>query len=142
MFIVFKMKHTTGHILSGAELQHHHIITSKLLSQWNKRFPSLLLRILKNILGSFLVFFLRIWGWGLIYVILIKKKRCSICVELCLKLWFESDWYFCNISELGWFWKRLSRDKVPNYRFLKSFWKTNCPESYCGTLNSYFHSND
>ena len=30
----------------------------------------------KNTLGSFLVFFLRIWGWGLIYVILIKKKRC------------------------------------------------------------------
>ena len=43
MFIVFKMKHTTGHVLSGAELQHHNIITSKLLSQWNKRFPSLLL---------------------------------------------------------------------------------------------------
>ena len=20
-----------------------------------------------------------------------------------LKLWFESDWYFCNITELGWF---------------------------------------
>ena len=32
----------------------------------------------KNILGSFLVFFLRIWGWGLIYVILIKIKRCSL----------------------------------------------------------------
>ena len=22
---------------------------------------------------------------------------------LCLKLWFESDWYFCNITESGWF---------------------------------------
>ena len=31
-----------GHVLSGAELQHHHIITSKLFSQWNKGFPSLL----------------------------------------------------------------------------------------------------
>ena len=23
--------------------------------------------------------------------------------ELRLKLWFESDWYFCNITESGWF---------------------------------------
>ena len=32
-----------GHILPGVELQHHHIIMSKLLSQWNKTFSSLLL---------------------------------------------------------------------------------------------------
>ena len=24
------------------------------------------------------------------------------CEELCLKLWFESDWYFYNITESGW----------------------------------------
>ena len=23
----------------------------------------------------------------------------GICSKLCLKLWFESDWYFCNITK-------------------------------------------
>ena len=32
----------------------------------------------------------------------VKFKK-SICVELCLKLWFESDWYFCKITESEWF---------------------------------------
>ena len=54
--------------------------------------------------------------------------KCAIFAELCLKLWFESDWYF-DITESGWFWKRLSRNKVPNNHFLKSVWKSNCPES-------------
>ena len=27
------------------------------------------------------------------------KFKDSICDELCLKLWFESDWYFFNIIE-------------------------------------------
>ena len=27
----------------------------------------------------------------------------GICTKLCVKLWFESDWYFCNITESGWF---------------------------------------
>ena len=31
--------------------------------------------------------------------------------ELCLKLWFESDWYFCNITKTGSFWKQLPRKK-------------------------------
>ena len=26
----------------------------------------------------------------------------EIC-ELWLKLWFENDWYFCNITKSGWF---------------------------------------
>ena len=30
---------------------------------------------------------------------------------MCLKLWFENDWYFCHIIESGWSWKRLSRIK-------------------------------
>ena len=25
------------------------------------------------------------------------------CAELCLKLWFEGNWYFCNITKSGWF---------------------------------------
>ena len=25
------------------------------------------------------------------------KFKDVICPKLCLKLWFESDWYFCNI---------------------------------------------
>ena len=31
------------------------------------------------------------------------KFKEGICAELCLKLWFESDWYFCNITKSGWF---------------------------------------
>ena len=31
------------------------------------------------------------------------KFKDSICAKLCLKLWFESDWYFCNVTESGWF---------------------------------------
>ena len=30
------------------------------------------------------------------------KFKDSIYAELCLKLWFESDWYFCNIAESRW----------------------------------------
>ena len=26
----------------------------------------------------------------------------DICAELCLNHWFESYWYFCNITESGW----------------------------------------
>ena len=69
------------------------------------------------------------------------KFKDDLFAQLCLKLWFESDWYFCNITTSGWFWKRLSRNKVPNCRFLKSVWKSNCPEFHCRTLNSYFGSN-
>ena len=31
------------------------------------------------------------------------KSKDGTCAELCLKLWFESDLYFCNITESGWF---------------------------------------
>ena len=31
------------------------------------------------------------------------KLKEGICAELCLKLWFESDWYFCNITKSEWF---------------------------------------
>ena len=31
------------------------------------------------------------------------KFKEGICVKLSLKLWFESDWYFCNITESEWF---------------------------------------
>ena len=27
----------------------------------------------------------------------------TICTKLCLKLWFESDWHICNITESRWF---------------------------------------
>ena len=62
------------------------------------------------------------------------KFKHGICTELCLKLWFEKDWYFCNITETGWFWKRLSGHTVPNNPFQKSVWKNDCPEVQCGTL--------
>ena len=48
------------------------------------------------------------------------KCKESICAELCLRLWFESHWYFCNITESGLFWKRHSRNKDPNNHFVKS----------------------
>ena len=51
------------------------------------------------------------------------KYKDSICAELCLKLWFESDWYFCNITESGCFRKPLSRKKVSNNHFVKSVQK-------------------
>ena len=51
------------------------------------------------------------------------KYKDDISVELCLKLWFESDWYFYNINESGWFSKRLFRNKVPNNHFAKSIQK-------------------
>ena len=35
---------------------------------------------------------------------------------MCLKLWFERDWHFYNITES----KQLSRNKVLNNHFLKS----------------------
>ena len=31
------------------------------------------------------------------------KFKEVVCGELCLKLWFESHWYFCNITKSGWF---------------------------------------
>ena len=31
------------------------------------------------------------------------KFKGNICAELRLKFWFESDWNFCNITELEWF---------------------------------------
>ena len=65
------------------------------------------------------------------------KFNGGICTKLCLKLWFESDWYFYNIAESRWFWKRLFRNKVPNNPFLNSIWKSNCPEAHCGTLDRY-----
>ena len=46
---------------------------------------------------------------------LMVKFKDSICTKLCLKLWFESEWYFCNISES----EKLYRNKVPNNHFLK-----------------------
>ena len=31
------------------------------------------------------------------------KFKDGIYAEFSLKLWRESEWYFCNITELGWF---------------------------------------
>ena len=38
---------------------------------------------------------------------------------MCLELWFECGWYFCNITESGSFRKRLTRNKVPTNHFLR-----------------------
>ena len=65
------------------------------------------------------------------------KFKDVICAELCLKLWFEWNWYFYNITEPWWFLKRLPRNKVLNNYFLKSVWKSNWSEVHCGTLDCY-----
>ena len=72
----------------------------------------------------------------------VKSKK-DLCDELYLKLWFESDWYFCNITESGWFWKWLPRNKVPINHFLKSVWKRTVQKSIAelSTPNSIHHRN-
>ena len=39
-----------------------------------------------------------------------------------LKLWFESNWYFCNVTESRCL-QMQSRNKVPNNHFIKSLQK-------------------
>ena len=39
---------------------------------------------------------------GLRELVGVKYKN-GICPGLCLKHFFESDWYFCNITMSGWF---------------------------------------
>ena len=51
------------------------------------------------------------------------KRKDGKCNELRVKLWFESDWYICNITESKWFSKRLPKNKVPNNHFVKSVQK-------------------
>ena len=36
----------------------------------------------------------------------------GMCAKYCWKLWFENDWYFCNITESLWFLMG-SRNKFP-----------------------------
>ena len=53
------------------------------------------------------------------------KFKDSMCPKLCLKLSFESDWYFHNNTESGQLWKRISRKKVPSNDFLNLTWNIN-----------------
>ena len=55
--------------------------------------------------------------------------RNSICPELCLKLWFENDWYFCNIIESGWYWIRLTRKKFQTRTSQSQFEKVTIQKS-------------
>ena len=50
---------------------------------------------------------------------------------------FESDWYFCNITKSGWFWKRLFKMKVLINHFLKSLQK----QAYGDVLQNRFFRN-
>ena len=45
---------------------------------------------------------------------LIVKFKDGMCTELCLKLWFESDWHFCIITESGWFLKLTVQKQISN----------------------------
>ena len=62
---------------------------------------------------------MNIWNLGSKQSVGVKSKE-GICSKSYLKLWFESNWYFSEITESWWFWKRLSRKKVLNNHFLKS----------------------
>ena len=68
------------------------------------------------------------------------KFKDSICAESCLKLWFESDWYFCKITESGWFWKWQPRNNAPSNHFLKLAWKSISPEVHCGIWYQFSHT--
>ena len=57
------------------------------------------------------------------------KFKDGIWNKLCLKLWFKSDCFFCNMTESGLFYKRLSRIKVPSNHFLKLIWKRTVQKS-------------
>ena len=48
-----------------------------------------------------------------------KLSKGSISTELYLKVRFECDWYFCNITKSGWLWKQMFWDKILNNHFLK-----------------------
>ena len=65
------------------------------------------------------------------------KYKDVIRTKLCLKLWLESDWYFCNFTESGWFWMRLSRNKIPNNHFLKSIQKQPYADVLQGVLKNF-----
>ena len=49
---------------------------------------------------------------------------------------FKSN-YFCNVAKSGWFWKQLSRMKVPINHFLKSLKK----QPYADVLHNRFFRN-
>ena len=70
------------------------------------------------------------------------KNKDGICSVYCWKLLFDSNWYICSITESVWFWKRIPINEVPNNHFLKSVWKSNCPEVHRESEDSYFQSND
>ena len=59
------------------------------------------------------------------------KFKGRICAESCLKLWFESECYFCYIYWVTMVLKGTARNKVSNNHFLNSVWKCNCPEVHC-----------
>ena len=40
------------------------------------------------------------------------------------------------ICRSGWFWKWESRNKAPYNHLINSFWKSNCPEVHCRSLDS------
>ena len=43
---------------------------------------------------------MNIWNLGSKEDVGVKFEE-GICIELYLKLWFESDWYFCNNTKSG-----------------------------------------
>ena len=47
------------------------------------------------------------------------KFKDGICAKLCLKVCFEHDWYFCNITESGWFLKAIVQKQSCKQSFPK-----------------------
>ena len=42
---------------------------------------------------------------------------------MCLKLWFESNWHFCNITESGWFFKSTTQKQSSKLSLPRVYFK-------------------
>ena len=80
------------------------------------------------------------------------KFKDGICADLCLNLRFESDIVIFVILRVimvlkATVQKEISKPSLPQVKLTwgrdgLELWKSNCPEVHCGTLDSYFRSND
>ena len=58
---------------------------------------------------------MNIQNLGLQESVRVKFKE-GICVELCLKLWFERDWYFCDITKSGCLKVTVQKESPKQFR--------------------------
>ena len=117
-------------MLCGLVLQNNGIsecnlfVKSKHDLKWNEKS-----RDYKRLLFLSKPLMMNVWNLGSKETVGVIFKE-GICAKLCLKHWFESDWHFCNITQSGWFWNSLSREKVLNHQFLKSLYVTSSTQMF------------